>query len=133
MARLAPQVYRNALAAFLDRISDGMKTDIRRVRRWAIVAAIAIVATVALWVVVSLRIDRPIAYDGIEDHFKYGSIGSEPGVSLLRPVGGALPPYAVFTALPSICRDKLPGGYASLGFVFEDGHDLPIGVSRRRR
>ena len=38
--------------------------------------------------------------------------------------------YWVFTALPSICRDKLPGGYASLGFIIEPGNDLPIGVSQ---
>src|SRR6185369_12006598 len=48
-------------------------------------------------------------------------------------VGGVLPPLSVFTALPSICPEKLPGGYASLGFVFEPNHALPIGVSRRRR
>ena len=40
----------------------------------------------------------------------YGSIGSEPGGSLLAPVGGVLPPYWVFKALPSICSDKLPSG-----------------------
>jgi hypothetical protein len=44
-----------------------------------------------------------------------------------------LPPYWVFRALPDICRDRLPGGYASLGFIVEPGHELPIGVSRRRR
>jgi hypothetical protein len=76
---------------------------------------------------------RPVAYDDITDHFKYGSIGSEPGVSLMRPVGGVLPPLSVFTALPSICPEKLPGGYASLGFIFEKGHTLPVGVSQRRR
>ena len=65
----------------------------------------------------SIRPIGPSTYDDIVEHFKYGSIGSEPGVSLLRPVGGVLPPYWVFKALPSICRDKLPGGYASLGFV----------------
>ena len=54
-------------------------------------------------------------------------------MSLLRPVGGALPPYAVFAALPSICPEKLPGGYASLGFIYEPGHDLPIGIARRNR
>ena len=51
----------------------------------------------------------------------------------LRRRRGALPPYAVFTALPSICPEKLPGGYASLGLVFEPGQELPIGVARRRR
>ena len=87
----------------------------------------------ALWAVVSVSVDRPVAYDAITEQFKYGSIGSEPGVSLLRPVGGVLPPYWIFRALPEICRDKLPGGYASLGFVVEPGRELPIGVSRRRR
>jgi mono/diheme cytochrome c family protein len=96
-------------------------------------AVVVIAAGTAFWVGLTLRVDRPVVYDEISEHFKYGSIGSEPGVSLMRPVGGVVPPYAVFTALPSICRDKLPGGYASLGFVFEEGHDLPIGVSRRRR
>jgi hypothetical protein len=100
---------------------------------WALAIVVVLVASAAIWVFSSLRSDRPIAYEAITDHFKYGSIGSEPGVSLLRPVGGVLPPYQVFTALPSICREKLPGGYASLGFLFEPGRDLPIGVSRRRR
>jgi mono/diheme cytochrome c family protein len=106
-----------------------MKPIVRRI----VGVVVALVAVVTLWVVVSLSIDRPVAYDEITEHFKYGSIGSEPGVSLLQPVGGVLPPYSVFTALPSICPEKLPGGYASLGFVFEPGRDLPVGVSRRRR
>ena len=104
-----------------------------RLRRWFVIAGISIALAFTLWVVAMLRIDRPVTYDDILDHFKYGSIGSEPGVSLLRPVGGALPPYTVFTALPSICSDRLPGGYASLGFIYEPGHELPIGISRRRR
>jgi mono/diheme cytochrome c family protein len=83
--------------------------------------------------VIALRANRPRVFDEITEHFKYGSIGSEPGESLLRPIGGALPPYSVFSALPSICPERLPGGYASLGFIYEAGRDLPIGVSRRRR
>jgi hypothetical protein len=78
-------------------------------------------------------VDRPVDYSRIEDHFKYGSIGSEPGGSLFYAVGGLLPPYWIFKALPKICPDKLPGGYASLGFIFESGRDLPIGVSKRQR
>jgi hypothetical protein len=104
-----------------------------RVLRWLMVAVALTFAVVAIWAVVTLQTDRPVAYDDVAEHFKYGSIGSEPGVSLLRPVGGVLPPYAVFTALPSICPERLPGGYASLGFIYEQGRDLPIGVSRRRR
>ena len=101
--------------------------------RWTIAGVVAFSLLTALWLALTLTANEPFRYTSIEDHYKYGSIGSEPGVSLLRPVGGALPPYAVFTALPSICRDTLPGGYASLGFIFEGGRDLPIGISRRRR
>ena len=75
-------------------------------RLWSAVGAIAVLTV--LWLMVALRLDRPVRYDAIDEHFKYGSIGSEPGVSLLQPVGGVLPPYLVFTALPSICSDKLP-------------------------
>ena len=77
--------------------------------------------------------DSPVAYEDVTEHFKYGSIGSEPGGSLLRLVGGSLPPYWIFRALPSICPEKLPGGFASVGLLTEPGKDLPIGVSHRRR
>jgi hypothetical protein len=97
---------------------------------WIVAAA---AAAVTIWAVVAYRTDRPLAYDDIVDHFKYGSIGSEPGVSLLRPVGGTLPPYWIFRSLPAMCPEKLPGGFASLGFIMEPGRDLPVGVSRRRR
>lgn len=107
-----------------------------RLRTWlkrlALVFA-ALVAVLVVWVVVSIDSDSPVEYDTIEEHFKYGSIGSEPGGSLLAPIGGVLPPYWVFRALPSVCSDKLPNGYATFGFVMEPGKDLPVGVSRRRR
>jgi mono/diheme cytochrome c family protein len=110
-----------------------MQKPFARAWRWVGLAALVAGVGVAVWVALTLDTDRPVVYDDIAEHFKYGSIGSEPGVSLLRPVGGALPPYAVFAALPSICPDRLPGGYASLGFIYEPGHDLPIGVARRNR
>jgi mono/diheme cytochrome c family protein len=97
------------------------------------IGAVVLVGLVVLWVLVSLNSDRPTTYEDIEEHFKYGSIGSEPGGSLLSPIGGVLPPYWVFKSLPSVCSDKLPNGYASFGFVMEPGRDLPVGVSRRRR
>jgi hypothetical protein len=110
-----------------------MTSDVVRVLRWSLWALLLAAVLGGLWFLASIRADRPVVHEDVVDHFKYGSIGSEPGVSLLRPVGGALPPYWVFTALPSICPDRLPGGYASLGFVVEPGRDLPVGVSRRRR
>jgi hypothetical protein len=105
----------------------------RRILRALGYGTLAVGALLVLWVVVSINADRPTRYDGIEEHFKYGSIGSEPGGSLLSPIGGVLPPYWVFRSLPSVCSDKLPNGYATFGFVMEHGRDLPIGISRRRR
>jgi len=70
--------------------------------------------------------DAPVTYSDVEEHFKYGSLGSE-------TVNGI--PYYVFQVLPELCADKLPRpaeGYASLGFMFEPGRDLPIGTSKRR-
>jgi mono/diheme cytochrome c family protein len=101
--------------------------------RWLIALAGVLVVVIAIWLVDTLQSNRTAVYADITEHFKYGSIGSEPGGSFFQPVGGVLPPYAIFKALPSICPDRLPGGYASLGLIFEPGHDLPIGVSRRLR
>jgi cytochrome c553 len=70
------------------------------------------------------RGDTPVTYDDIEEHFKYGSTGGE------RESGF---PYWIFQALPQICAEHLPGkGYASLGLLYEEGKDLPVGMSRRR-
>ncbi|MGC2661868.1 MAG: hypothetical protein WA324_28245 [Bryobacteraceae bacterium] len=93
-------------------------------------AGIALIAIYLLWYFTS---DSTHKYADIQEHFKYGSIGSEPGGSIFTPVGGVLPPYLIFKTLPKVCPDKLPGGYASLGLVFEPNHDMPIGVSRRWR
>jgi hypothetical protein len=109
---------------------------VRKLLKALCVGAIVVASVAIVWAVVSLRTDRPATYQDIEEHFKYGSIGSEPGGSILMPIGGVLPPYWVFKALPSVCREKLPGGsggYERFGFISEPGHDLPIGVSRRRR
>jgi hypothetical protein len=106
---------------------------LRAVLRALEVAFASLVILGVVWVLVALAIDRPTTYDDIEEHFKYGSIGSEPGGSVLQTVGGVLPPYWIFKSLPSICSDKLPRGYETFGFITEPGKDLPIGVSRRRR
>jgi hypothetical protein len=106
---------------------------IRRALELLGLGVVALGVLLGIWTVVSLTIDRPVTYESIEDHFKYGSIGSEPGGRLLAPIGGVLPPYWVFTSLPSICSNTLPRGYATFGFITEDGKELPIGVSRRRR
>src|SRR5262249_35566556 len=102
-------------------------------RKELILLLLAIVILVVIYLVGFFNSDRPVDYHSVKEHFKYGSIGSEPGGSILAPVGGVLPPYWIFRVLPEICPEELPGGYASLGFIYEPGKDLPIGVSKRRR
>jgi mono/diheme cytochrome c family protein len=107
--------------------------EIRHYRRWFLFAVIAILLLVIGVFLARFNKDRPVSYRDPEQHFKYGSIGSEPGGSLADAVGGVLPPYWIFVTLPQVCPDKLPGGYESLGWIYEGGADLPIGVSRRYR
>lgn len=104
-----------------------------RFRRRVLLLLLLVVALLVGWVSWRFLSDRPVDYSDIREQFKYGSIGSEPGGSLLNSVGGVVPPYWIFKVLPEVCPDRLPGGYASVGFVFEEGMDRPIGVSKRRR
>lgn len=52
--------------------------------------------------------DRPEDFDDVVEHFKYGSIGSETGGSILYPAGGYVPPYWIFMTMPEVCSDLLP-------------------------
>jgi hypothetical protein len=107
-------------------------------RRFLCGIILLIVVVAALFIVRRVTADKPKTYRSDAEHFLYGSIGSEPGGNPLAPVGGMLPPYQIFVVLPDMFPDRLPGGYASLGLVYEtnrDGkpRDLPIGISRRQR
>jgi len=88
----------------------------------AIPTLVMIVAGIYMWH--RFGGDVPEDYADIEEHFKYGSTGGE------RQSGF---PYWIFQALPQVCSEHLPGkGYASLGMIYEEGKDLPIGMSRRK-
>ncbi|QMS91333.1 cytochrome c [Nostoc edaphicum CCNP1411] len=90
-------------------------------RIWVVIVGIVAVAVFFLWPVLS---NSPVDYADIENHFKYGSIGSE-------PINGI--PYWIWKVLPELFPDKLPGqGYNSLGFIKEADKDLPVGFSQRR-
>lgn len=82
---------------------------------------------VATWCVVlgavTASAPEPEAASPIEEQFKYGSIGSEDREGI---------PYWIWQALPRLFADKLPpGGYGALGMIWEPGHDLPIGFSKK--
>ncbi|MEQ8973426.1 MAG: c-type cytochrome [Coleofasciculus sp. C1-SOL-03] len=87
-----------------------------------VIAGVILVAIIGL--ISPLVLNNPVDYADINDHFKYGSIGSEPENGV---------PYWIWKVLPAVFPDKLPGeGYQSLGFLYEPGKDRPIGFSQRR-
>jgi hypothetical protein len=93
-------------------------------RKWIFVIVIIVLVFVVGGCYVSSEIlNRPVDYDEITEHFKYGSIGSEASSGV---------PYWIWKVLPEMFPEKLPGkGYASLGFLVEPGKDTPIGFSER--
>jgi len=94
-------------------------------RRFFILLAVILVPILVIVAYAAVRFggDTAIVYDSPEEHFKYGSTGGEHESGF---------PYWIFQALPQVCAHRLPGGYRSLGFVYEEGKDLPIGMSQRR-
>ena len=97
----------------------------RATRRFWIFVAIVVIVAAALYFLWLMKWNVPVAYADIEEHFKYGSIGSD-------YIGLGIP-YWIWKVLPEMFPDKLPGeGYESLGFLYEPGKDLPIGISKRR-
>lgn len=91
---------------------------------WTVFALLALVVVAGVWAAVRFTSDSPVKYSAIEDHFKYGSTGGERASGI---------PYSVWMALPELFPEYLPGkGLQSLGFVYEKGKDLPVGVSKRR-
>lgn len=61
-----------------------------------------------------------------EERFKYGSIGAESEAGL---------PYWIWVVLPRVFPDLLPrnaqGGYAAFGIPWEEGHEMPIGFTKK--
>jgi hypothetical protein len=59
-----------------------------------------------------------------DERFMYGSIGAEDTAGI---------PYWIVYVLPRVFPDKLPGptGYAAFGVSWEEGHELPIGFTKK--
>lgn len=109
-------------------------------RRWQLRLGLAVVAlligigvaVLGLGLCAALRLTGSATphYAADVDHFKYGSIGSEPESGV---------PYDVWMALPSLYPAEFEGrnDFSAFGFIYEvDGKgrkpDLPVGVSRRQ-
>ena len=102
-------------------------------RRWkwhaVLLVIVGLVIIGSLYLISRFTRDDPVTYTDLEDHFKYGSTGGERESGI---------PYWIWKVLPKMFPEYLPGKtyipgkeYVSLGFLYETGKDLPIGVSSR--
>jgi hypothetical protein len=65
---------------------------------------------------------EPVYFASDEEHFKYASIGLEEPMGL---------PYWIWLVMPRMFPEKLPGpGYTSLGIVWEEGQEMPVGFTK---
>ncbi|MES1172032.1 MAG: cytochrome c [Bacteroidota bacterium] len=102
-------------------------------RRWAVRGVLLLVLVVALALAVHRKLHRvadvPTFAGDDAAWFMYGAIGV-PGVS----VGSTdmAMPYWIWFVLPRVFPDFVPGpgGYASFGFVWEPGQELPAGFAK---
>ncbi|MDX1929758.1 MAG: hypothetical protein SFV81_24745 [Pirellulaceae bacterium] len=102
----------------------------KRFKRWLfrvalIVLALLLIFSVVLWEKLYHAYPQRLPENVANSEFKYGSIGIE------EP-GGI--PYWIWLTLPQIFPEHLPGpgGYTSLGILWEPGSEMPIGFSKRR-
>ncbi|WP_198956311.1 hypothetical protein [Archangium sp. Cb G35] len=126
MAREPSKQKRGDELGVLEDLTPVQREDRNR-RVWALLAVGAAALVLLGWTLYQeLTSNEPVRYAADEEHFKYGSIGSDAANGI---------PYYVWKVMPELCADKLPrpgGGYESLGFMFEPGRDLPVGTSKRK-
>ena len=115
------------MANLLGRLTNLLKRPVMKkrtfFRAWWAAAGAILMATVlgARWGAAGVSAQSA---GSIEDHFKYGSIGTEETVGI---------PHRLWRVLPIVFEDKLPkrpgSGYQRLGFVQEGGRDRPVGTT----
>jgi len=96
----------------------------RKLLRVALVLGALLIAGAAFtWWKFFREIDQP-PFANEAERFKYGSVGAEFSRGL---------PYWIWLVLPRVFPDFLPGpgGYKSFGLVWEEGHELPVGFSKK--
>src|SRR5258706_3750887 len=118
-ARFLRRAFREAQAA-----PEGASVTPPGSRKWRIVmlAAIGILGGVMTYVQF-LREEPAPYFASDEDHFLFGSVGTEAQEGV---------PYWIWLVLPRVFPDLLPspGGYASLGILAKQGHEMPVGLSK---
>ncbi len=95
------------------------------VRVLVVLVILAVLVGVAGWFLLFREEPQQLADDSIEEYFKYGSIGTENAQGV---------PYWIWLVLPKMFPEHLPapGGYAALGFPWEQGRPMPVGFTKKR-
>jgi hypothetical protein len=100
----------------------------RKVLVIVLVVLVALIAVGGVSAYTFLTRDDPVVYGDIVEQYKYGSIGTEE----LQGI-----PYELWVVLPDVFADLLPPGpgqgYERFGFLYEPGHDRPIGTTYREK
>jgi len=108
---------------FFSSMPDGSK---RPAAKWKLLLIFLIpLLLIAGFVWYKLFREMPQQFASEEEYFKYGSIGTEEENGI---------PYWIWLVLPRILPKYLPergGSYAALGVIWEDGHETPIGFSKK--
>ncbi len=94
------------------------------VRRLLVAAVIVLGAVAAGIAYVKFFRQEPAPYFASdEEHFLYGSVGTEEHEGV---------PYWIWLVLPRIFPEHVPrpGGYAAVGVLSPSGHEMPIGLSK---
>ena len=98
-------------------------------QKWlTLIASIAVVVAVGgvfTWYKFFREVPQPEwVMNDPEMRFKYGSIGGERDAGI---------PYWIFYVLPRMFPEKIPGpnGFASFGFSWEQGQELPVGFVKK--
>jgi hypothetical protein len=89
-----------------------------------LVVVVVLMSAVSLHGYYRLHFVAPVPqFESAEEHFLYGSIGTEKESGV---------PYWIWLVLPRIFPDLLPapGGYASIGLMTREGHEMPVGLSK---
>jgi hypothetical protein len=101
-----------------------IKTKAARIITTLFVIFLLVVGGVGYAAWYNLFREVPQQFASVEEQYKYGSIGAEQTQGI---------PYWIWLVMPRIFADKLPGpgGYASLGFTWEEGKETPVGISKK--
>src|SRR5688572_18954394 len=99
-------------------------TTKKRLIQWVVILLVLAAALGGFGWLKFFRTEPEQTFESAAERFKYGSVGGEAEAGI---------PYWIWVVLPRVFPEYLPGagGYKALGLVWEDGHELPVGFTKR--